>query len=71
MAELSPRSAAAPEASPVAPPARGAARSGRYGEAVVREVLKAGFIEEVELAPRDRPVRLVEEGAPAVSEGEA
>ncbi|RQP10998.1 MAG: DNA polymerase III subunit gamma and tau [Microbacteriaceae bacterium] len=40
-------------------------RPGRYGEAVVREVLKASFIEEVQLNPRDRPVRLVEDPAPA------
>ena len=40
-------------------------RPGRYGEAVVREVLKASFIEEVQLNPRDRPVRLVEEPEPA------
>jgi len=51
-------------------------RPGRYGEAVVREVLKASFIEEVELNPRDRPVRLVEEpeaaaAVPAESDGGA
>jgi DNA polymerase-3 subunit gamma/tau len=40
-------------------------RPGRYGEAVVREVLKASFIEEVQLNPSDRPVRLVEEPEPA------
>ncbi|MCS0499599.1 DNA polymerase III subunit gamma and tau [Protaetiibacter mangrovi] len=47
-------------------------RPGRYGEAVVREVLKASFIEEVQLNPRDRPVRLVEEpasGAPSTEGG--
>ncbi|MGN6272601.1 MAG: DNA polymerase III subunit gamma and tau [Protaetiibacter sp.] len=42
-------------------------RPGRYGEAVVREVLKASFIEEVQLNPRDRPVRLVEEPEPATA----
>ncbi len=42
-------------------------RPGRYGEAVVREVLKASFIEEVQLNPRDRPVRLVEDPAPATA----
>jgi DNA polymerase-3 subunit gamma/tau len=42
-------------------------RPGRYGEAVVREVLKASFIEEVQLNPRDRPVRLVEEPEPAAA----
>jgi hypothetical protein len=31
----------------------------------VREVLKASFIEEVQLNPSDRPVRLVEEPEPA------
>jgi DNA polymerase-3 subunit gamma/tau len=30
----------------------------RYGEAVVRELLGASFIEEQDLAPRDRPVTL-------------
>jgi DNA polymerase-3 subunit gamma/tau len=33
----------------------------RYGEAVVRELLNASFIEETTLAPRDRPVPLPEE----------
>jgi len=42
-------------------------RPGRYGEAVVREVLKASFIEEVQLTPADRPVRLVEDPAPAAA----
>ena len=42
-----------------------AERPGRYGEAVVREVLKASFIEEVSLAPTDKQVRLVEEPGPA------
>jgi DNA polymerase-3 subunit gamma/tau len=46
-------------------PASNPNRPGRYGEAVVREVLKASFIEEVQLNPRDRPVRLVEEPEPA------
>jgi DNA polymerase-3 subunit gamma/tau len=43
-------------------------RPGRYGEAVVREVLKASFIEEVALSPSDRPVRLVEEPEPAAAQ---
>jgi len=34
---------------------------------VVREVLKASFIEEVQLNPADRPVRLVEDPAPAAA----
>jgi len=38
--------------------ARAAAASSRYGEAVVRELLGANFIEEQNLAPRDRPVTL-------------
>jgi len=38
--------------------ARAAAASSRYGEAVVRELLGASFIEEQNLAPRDRPVTL-------------
>ncbi|PZQ89601.1 MAG: DNA polymerase III subunit gamma and tau [Leifsonia xyli] len=54
---------AAAQPAPAAP-SRPEARRARYGEAVVREVLKASFIEEVQLNPRDRPVRLVEEGAP-------
>jgi DNA polymerase-3 subunit gamma/tau len=33
----------------------------RYGEAVVRELLNASFIEETTIAPRDRPVTLPEE----------
>jgi hypothetical protein len=33
----------------------------------VREVLKASFIEEVQLNPSDRPVRLVEEPEPAAA----
>jgi DNA polymerase-3 subunit gamma/tau len=32
--------------------------AGRYGESVVRELLGANFIEEQDLAPRDRPVTL-------------
>ncbi|HET8895633.1 MAG TPA: DNA polymerase III subunit gamma and tau [Protaetiibacter sp.] len=46
-------------------------RPGRYGEAVVREVLKASFIEEVQLNPSDRPVRLVEEPEPAAAPASA
>jgi len=38
--------------------ATAAQRGGRYGEAVVRELLGANFIEEQDLAPRDRPVTL-------------
>jgi len=34
------------------------AKRARYGEAVVRELLGANFIEEQDLAPRDRPVTL-------------
>ena len=34
------------------------AKSARYGEAVVRELLGANFLEEQDLAPRDRPVTL-------------
>jgi DNA polymerase-3 subunit gamma/tau len=34
------------------------AKRARYGEAVVRELLGANFIEEQNLAPRDRPVTL-------------
>lgn len=75
-----PKNAATPAAkAPAAPRAASANpnRPGRYGEAVVREVLKASFIEEVQLNPSDRPVRLVEEPSPAaaaepsIREGEA
>jgi DNA polymerase-3 subunit gamma/tau len=38
--------------------ARPSAARPRYGEAVVRELLGANFIEEQNLAPRDRPVTL-------------
>jgi DNA polymerase-3 subunit gamma/tau len=37
--------------------------SARYGEAVVRELLGASFIEEQNLAPRDRPVPLDASGS--------
>jgi len=52
-------------------PKKPAGRPGAYGEAVVREVLKASFIEEVSLAPTDRQVRLVEEPGPAGPGNEA
>ncbi|AYF98229.1 DNA polymerase III subunit gamma and tau [Protaetiibacter intestinalis] len=61
------RNAPAPAPEPAAPaktPTASAPQRARYGEAVVREVLKASFIEEVPLAPRDRPLRLVEESGP-------
>ncbi len=38
----------------------------RYGESVVRELLKASFIGEQQLDPADRPVALVDVTAPAV-----
>ncbi|HEU0206197.1 MAG TPA: DNA polymerase III subunit gamma and tau [Pseudolysinimonas sp.] len=38
--------------------AQPSAARARYGEAVVRELLGANFIEEQDLAPRDRPVTL-------------
>ena len=37
---------------------RPVAKTARYGEAVVRELLGANFIEEQDLAPRDRPATL-------------
>jgi DNA polymerase-3 subunit gamma/tau len=37
-------------------PSAPAPAANRYGEAVVRELLKAEFIEEQQLAPRDAPV---------------
>jgi DNA polymerase-3 subunit gamma/tau len=39
------------------------AGSARYGEAVVREILGASFLEETSVAPRDRPVPLTPEPA--------
>lgn len=56
---------AVPPPSEQSGPRKPAGRPGAYGEAVVREVLKANFIEEVSLAPTDRQVRLVEEPGPA------
>jgi DNA polymerase-3 subunit gamma/tau len=61
----------APPASERPAKAKPAGRPGAYGEAVVREVLKASFIEEVSLAPTDRQVRLVEEPGQAVPGSEA
>jgi DNA polymerase-3 subunit gamma/tau len=49
---------ASPSADVAAPSGRDARGSSRYGEAVVRELLGASFIEEQDLAPRDRPVTL-------------
>jgi DNA polymerase-3 subunit gamma/tau len=43
---------------PTTPRRNAAPSSARYGEAVVRELLGASFIEEQNLAPRDRPVTL-------------
>ncbi|TXK18478.1 DNA polymerase III subunit gamma and tau [Homoserinibacter sp. GY 40078] len=65
-----------PSAASATPPAPAAAsrnpnRPGRYGEAVVREVLKASFLQEEQLNPRDRPVRLVEEPAPTDARNES
>lgn len=54
---VTPREETSPAASTVPHPA-GAAR---YGEAVVRELLNASFIEETSLAPRDTPVPLPDE----------
>ncbi|MGN6503917.1 MAG: DNA polymerase III subunit gamma and tau, partial [Pseudolysinimonas sp.] len=58
-----PGAAAQPPAADPAPTPVSAASAGpsRYGEAVVRELLNASFIEETSLAPRDRPVPLPEE----------
>jgi DNA polymerase-3 subunit gamma/tau len=60
-----PKASASTRAPQGARPPSNPNRPGRYGEAVVREVLKASFIEEVQLNPSDRPVRLVEEPEPA------
>ena len=43
--------------------------SARYGEAVVRELLGASFIEEQDLAPRDRPVTLESDPTPETDVG--
>ena len=48
----------APQKASAEPAATTASGRARYGEAVVREILGANFIEETELAPRDRPVTL-------------
>ena len=47
---------------PKTPAVKPAGRPGAYGEAVVREVLKASFIEEVSLTPGDRQVKLEDPG---------
>ncbi|HEY4226532.1 MAG TPA: DNA polymerase III subunit gamma and tau [Pseudolysinimonas sp.] len=47
-----------------------AGRAQRYGEAVVRELLGASFIEEQDLAPRDRPVTLEPSAEPAKPAGD-
>ena len=49
---------AAPAVASSASTAPHPAGASRYGEAVVRELLNASFIEETTLAPRDRPVPL-------------
>ncbi|MDP9027048.1 MAG: hypothetical protein M3N46_05750, partial [Actinomycetota bacterium] len=67
-APATPRARAAKTSSAPEPttPRRGQPQaSARYGEAVVRELLGASFIEEQNLAPRDRPVPL--DTAPAAS----
>ncbi len=58
------RTAPAPRPQPLAQASNGKAR---YGEAVVREILGASFLEEENLAPQDRPVTL-DPGAPAGQE---
>ncbi|CAN5396204.1 hypothetical protein BH09ACT4_BH09ACT4_18210 [soil metagenome] len=75
--------AAEPEAAeptaPVAPAATAASKkpapkattadgTPRYGEAVVRELLNANFLEEQSLAPQDQPAALVGEPAPDAPE---
>jgi DNA polymerase-3 subunit gamma/tau len=44
-------------------------KTARYGEAVVRELLGANFIEEQDLAPRDRPVTLEPASEPSNQPG--
>ncbi|MBW4031212.1 MAG: DNA polymerase III subunit gamma and tau [Acidobacteria bacterium] len=55
----------AASAGPTQPRRGSPAPTARYGEAVVRELLGASFIEEQNLAPRDRPLTL--ETSPASS----
>ncbi|MDQ2699628.1 MAG: hypothetical protein M3Y46_12620, partial [Actinomycetota bacterium] len=52
---------AAPDA-PAAPASTHPAGDARYGEAVVREILGASFLEETSTVPRDRPVPLTTDG---------
>jgi DNA polymerase-3 subunit gamma/tau len=47
-----------PASAPTGPRRPAGAASERYGEAVVRELLGANFIEEQSLAPRDQPIPL-------------
>jgi DNA polymerase-3 subunit gamma/tau len=72
-ARAAPRTAPAKVSSAPAPtaPRRGQPQaSARYGEAVVRELLGASFIEEQNLAPRDVPVPL-DPGNPPSAPGSA
>ena len=55
--QATPPQATPPPASVAATP-RTPASASRYGEAVVRELLGASFLEEQDLAPRDRQVTL-------------
>ncbi len=55
--ELEPEPESGVDATPSDPTAADV-KPARYGEAVVREILGASFIEEQDLAPRDRPVTL-------------
>ena len=61
-AEARPTGAPAPKTS-----ATTASGSARYGEAVVREILGANFLEEHSLAPRDKPTTLGPDATPDLS----
>jgi DNA polymerase-3 subunit gamma/tau len=60
-AKPEPATTSTPAAKPSASTASG---NGRYGEAVVREILGANFLEEHPLAPRDAPATLGPDSAP-------
>lgn len=57
-ASTAPRSARRPAPEPTTPRRGQPQASARYGEAVVRELLGASFIEEQNLAPRDHPATI-------------
>jgi DNA polymerase-3 subunit gamma/tau len=68
-AVVEPLSADKGDHGPVAPRAASHPSSARYGEAVVRELLGASFLEEQDLAPRDRAVTLEPASDPTPATG--